>query len=200
MTPPTDPITATTSQPTPIPERPTLYAVAYLDRRGDQWRVVVGTDMTPRTNLSAWPPGSTIPGSAAPVEKPAPAREELDDYRPYTIPCPQEDDPYMVIGPGVSEECDDYDHADHLCQLLNRAAREGRSRWPAAESKAMSTIKKSTPVPQWCPYLRYTWTRAQLRAWIDANGASAFYDRQLWSVQSRHIGVGRYEVTFTESK
>jgi len=72
MTPPTD-ITASVSQPTPIPERPTLYAVAYLDPRGNEWHVVGGTCITPRTNLSAWPPGCvlvTIPGSAAPVEKP----------------------------------------------------------------------------------------------------------------------------------
>lgn len=80
MTPPTD-ITASVSQPTPIPERPTLYAVAYLDPRGNEWHVVGGTCITPRTNLSAWPPGCvlvTIPGSAAPVEKPAPAREGLE--------------------------------------------------------------------------------------------------------------------------
>ncbi len=58
----------------------------------------------------------------------------------------------------------------------------------------------SIAVPSWSPYGNYTWTKAQVRAWINANGSWCFYDGEMYLIHSKHIGAGMYSVTFKRKK
>lgn len=58
--------------------------------------------------------------------------------------------------------------------------------------------KKATaePAPSWCPQLRYTWTKAQVEAWVTANGDRAFHNGELWTIKAKRIIGSSYTVTF----
>lgn len=52
--------------------------------------------------------------------------------------------------------------------------------------------------PNWNPYLVYTWTSKQLKAWYLEYGSSAFYDGALWKPEKRALVSGLYEINFVE--
>lgn len=58
---------------------------------------------------------------------------------------------------------------------------------------------KYTTVPQWNPYMTYTWSMAQVKAWVNLHGPWAFYDGKQWFIQAKpFVGIpGMRYVRFT---
>lgn len=59
-------------------------------------------------------------------------------------------------------------------------------RWP----------KKPTPCPDWTPYLRYTWTTAQVKAWLLRYGGKCLYNGTMYQIKKQNLGCGVYSITF----
>lgn len=48
----------------------------------------------------------------------------------------------------------------------------------------------------WNPYQTFTWTKKQVKAWIDKHGSWAFYDGAAWKIITKKVFSDRYEVKF----
>lgn len=50
----------------------------------------------------------------------------------------------------------------------------------------------------WNPYMKYTWTKANVDSWIQEYGSTAFYGGKLWRIFAKRIVGGYYSVHFEE--
>lgn len=54
--------------------------------------------------------------------------------------------------------------------------------------------------PKWHPKFKYVWTRKQMQAWVDFNGAFALWSGKMWVMKYKLICPGRYDIWFEEKK
>lgn len=52
--------------------------------------------------------------------------------------------------------------------------------------------------PKWNPYSTFTWSAAEMRAWVDFNGPFPLWDGKAWEMKYRRVCPDRYEVRFVE--
>lgn len=69
----------------------------------------------------------------------------------------------------------------------------------ATTRRAAADTDKNYLVDHWNPFLTYTCTLAQIKAWFLANGERSFYNGSAWTLKYKRLCPGVYKVQFVDA-